>query len=56
MVLDSDAAEFGGHARLNPHQRHVTRKAAFESGGTRDFISLYLPNRSAQVLAPVEII
>jgi 1,4-alpha-glucan branching enzyme len=56
MVLDSDAAEFGGHARLNPHQRHVTRKAAFEIGGTRDFISLYLPNRSAQVLAPVEII
>jgi 1,4-alpha-glucan branching enzyme len=56
MVLDSDAAKFGGHARLNPGQRHVTRKATFEIGGVRDFISLYLPNRSAQVLAPVEII
>jgi 1,4-alpha-glucan branching enzyme len=54
IVLDSDAARFGGHDRLNPDQRYVTRKGTFEIGGVRDFISLYLPNRSAQVLAPME--
>jgi 1,4-alpha-glucan branching enzyme len=53
IVLDSDAARFGGHARLNPDQRYVTRKGTFEIGGIREYISLYLPNRSAQVLAPV---
>jgi 1,4-alpha-glucan branching enzyme len=52
MILDSDAAEFGGHARLTRGQKHQTLKKRIKKDTWQDVISLYLPNRSAQVLAP----
>jgi 1,4-alpha-glucan branching enzyme len=47
-ILDSDSAEYGGHARLAPEQEHFTR---FEEPGGRCTLSLYLPTRTALVLA-----
>ncbi len=55
MIIDSDAGKFGGHDRLTPSQTHTTLKQPMEGGGSRDVISLYLPNRSAQVFAPVTV-
>ncbi|PIP35848.1 MAG: 1,4-alpha-glucan-branching enzyme [Desulfobacterales bacterium CG07_land_8_20_14_0_80_52_14] len=45
MILDSDAACFGGHGRLTPDQIHVTTES--RTGGV---LSLYLPSRTAIVL------
>ncbi len=53
IILDSDAARFGGHARLTPDQRHSTIQSKFSQGGIREALSLYLPSRSAQVLTLV---
>ena len=49
-VLDSDAPEFGGHGRNRPNQIH---HCVSEPNSDRDgpHLSLYLPSRSAQVLA-----
>jgi 1,4-alpha-glucan branching enzyme len=44
-VLDSDAAEFGGHALRTPGQRYF---ALQQTSGT--FLKLYLPSRTALVL------
>ena len=44
MIMDSDAMEYGGHGRLRKGQRHFTAPA----------LSLYLPTRTALVLAPVD--
>lgn len=44
-ALDSDAAEFGGYARIEP-VKHFTQP---DEHGT-PFLSLYLPSRTAQVL------
>lgn len=49
MVLDSDAPRFGGHARLDPDQTHVTLNVSSGNPG-RDCLSLYLPSRTAVVL------
>jgi 1,4-alpha-glucan branching enzyme len=48
MILNSDAARYGGHRRLQPDQEHLT---GFEvvANHKRHFISLYLPARTAQV-------
>jgi len=45
MIMDSDAPEYGGHGRLQRDQRHFTTDRA---------LSLYLPTRTALVLAPVD--
>ncbi|MCP4630000.1 MAG: 1,4-alpha-glucan-branching enzyme, partial [bacterium] len=52
MIFDSDALEYGGHGRLQSNQSHLT---LFEPlhGRKRNFVSLYLPVRSAIVLLPV---
>ncbi len=47
MILDSDNRAYGGHARLTPDQVHFTLK----NGAKRDCLSLYLPTRTAVVLA-----
>ncbi|MGD9300437.1 MAG: alpha amylase C-terminal domain-containing protein [Desulfobacterales bacterium] len=49
MILNTDAARYGGHRRLQPHQEHLT---GFEVVANHKscFLSLYLPARSAQVL------
>jgi 1,4-alpha-glucan branching enzyme len=49
LILDSDCPDYGGHSRLIPDQEHVTLGEATEGGG-RNFISLYLPTRTAIVL------
>ncbi len=49
LVLDSDAAEFGGHARLAPRQRHLAQPEV-DRGATRHLLRLYLPCRTALVL------
>jgi 1,4-alpha-glucan branching enzyme len=51
IVLNSDDAETGGHARVDNTLPHVTLPA--ESAGQPPHrLSLYLPSRSALVLAP----
>ena len=52
QVLDSDSSQFGGFARLAFDQVHVSGRG-FHQDMNRSFISLYLPNRSAQVFEPV---
>ena len=49
LILDTDAAEFGGPDRLLKNQEHLTMH---DRSGHRevDLLSLYLPCRSAQVL------
>jgi 1,4-alpha-glucan branching enzyme len=55
MIMDSDATKYGGHARLRPDQRHFT--AEEKSGeNVRNTLSLYLPTRTALVLAPARIL
>jgi 1,4-alpha-glucan branching enzyme len=49
MILNSDDVQYGGHARLVPHQEHVA-SLQNESGGKRHVLSLYLPTRTAVVL------
>ena len=49
MVFDSDAPEYGGHRRLVQDQEYVT---LHDSGKNyeRNYLSLYLPNRTSIVL------
>ncbi len=47
LILDSDSAEYGGHARLAPGQEHST---LLEEPSGRTTLSLYLPTRTALVL------
>ena len=53
MILNTDAARYGGHRRLQPDQEHLT---GFEVVANHKscFLSLYLPSRSAQVLRRLE--
>ena len=48
-VLDTDRREYGGFARRDPNQHHHALPDPIE----RHFLSLYLPSRTALVLAPV---
>ena len=50
-ILDSDAPEFGGHGRNLPNQIHHCVSDPTRQN-RRSYLSLYLPSRSAQVLAP----
>ncbi len=52
MILDTDAAEYGGHGRLMPDQFHLTGVAASGSE-KRNLLSLYLPTRTAIVLEAI---
>ncbi len=51
LILDSDAARYGGHGRLEPGEQHRTA-AEGAAGHTRHLLSLYLPTRTALVLQP----
>ncbi len=53
MILNSDAARYGGHNRLQPKQEHRT---LFEivANHKRHLLSLYLPARTAQVLQRID--
>ncbi len=48
-LLDSDDADFGGHCRLAPGKFHFTMKDHATGG---NYLQLYLPTRTAIVLAP----
>ncbi|HVO68385.1 MAG TPA: alpha amylase C-terminal domain-containing protein [Syntrophales bacterium] len=50
LILDSDAAEFGGHGRVQPGQVYFTWPESLPDGGMRHFITIYLPTRTALVL------
>ena len=52
MVLNSDSPRFGGHDRIDESVSHH----AFDEGyaGRRHHVCLYIPCRTAQVLAKVE--
>jgi len=51
-ILDSDAVEFGGHGRNQAEQIHHSLSAP-KPNNLSPQLSLYLPSRSALVLAPV---
>jgi 1,4-alpha-glucan branching enzyme len=50
LVLDTDAAEFAGHSRVDPKTRYVWQNEPMY--GRAQTIRIYLPARSALVLAP----
>lgn len=49
IVLDTDRSAYGGFERRDPGQRHHALPDRIQ----RHFLSLYLPSRTAMVLAPV---
>ena len=51
VVLDTDQKEFEGFGRLDPKVRHVREDVPLY--GRKQSIRIYLPNRTALVLAPV---
>ena len=53
MIMDSDAREYGGHGRLYRDQRHFSTMKKRDENITHT-LSLYLPTRTALVLAPVD--
>ncbi len=52
MIFDSDAPTYGGQGRLHPGQSHLTLFDVSKNG-SRHFLSLYIPTRTAIVLQPV---
>jgi 1,4-alpha-glucan branching enzyme len=50
VILDTDAAEFGGHQRVAPTMTYPCQPVPMY--GRAQSIQIYLPARSAQVLAP----
>jgi 1,4-alpha-glucan branching enzyme len=51
LVLDTDATAFGGHGRSADAVTYPWQSVPFE--GRNQSLQVYLPNRSAQVLAPL---
>ncbi|KAK4705638.1 1,4-alpha-glucan branching enzyme, partial [Phenoliferia sp. Uapishka_3] len=49
VVLSSDDPEFAGHSRIDKSVRHFTTN--LEWNGRKNFLQLYVPNRTVQVLA-----
>ena len=54
MIMDSDALEYGGHGRLQRDQRHFTAPVLSLPALNLPALSLYLPTRTALVLASVD--
>jgi 1,4-alpha-glucan branching enzyme len=54
LIFDSDAHAFGGHGRLRPDQEHLTLTDSQDPSGAREFLHLYIPSRTAQVLLKVD--
>lgn len=52
ILMDSDAAGYAGHGRIDQKQVHFTLHEKTPQG-PRDFLQLYLPTRTALVLCPV---
>jgi len=49
LIFTSDAPQYGGHQRLVPNQEHLTI-ADTDNNSDRNYLSLYLPTRTALVL------
>ena len=49
VVLDSDQPQFGGHGRIQQGVEHHTFPEGY--AGRRNHMCLYIPSRTAQVLA-----
>ncbi|MGD9330276.1 MAG: alpha amylase C-terminal domain-containing protein [Desulfobacterales bacterium] len=54
LIFDSDAAAFGGHARLQPDQTHFSLPIEEAPGTAGGRLQVYIPNRTAQVLLKVD--
>ena len=52
MVLNTDAPAFGGFGTVPAEQTYPVQKETFH--GRKQSIQIYIPARTAQVLAPVE--
>ena len=52
MIMDTDAPQYGGHNRLIADQQHLTLRAQVADRKI-NFLSLYLPSRTALVLQQV---
>jgi 1,4-alpha-glucan branching enzyme len=53
ILMDTDAAVYGGHGRVAADQFHFTIPVD-SNGSVRHYLSLYLPTRTAMVLKPTE--
>ena len=53
MILNTDDADFGGHGRLTPNQRHATQADGTRPRGAR--LHLYLPSRTGLILQPIRV-
>lgn len=51
VLLDSDNPEFGGHGRVDPNVEHRTVPEGWAN--RRNWVSLYLPSRTALIYHPV---
>jgi len=49
VVINSDAAEFGGHSRIDDSTRYFTSDLPWNN--RKNFVQVYLPSRTAMVLA-----
>ena len=49
VVLDTDSTEYGGHSRIDTNVEQNTFNEGYD--GRRYSLNLYLPSRSALVLA-----
>jgi 1,4-alpha-glucan branching enzyme len=50
LILNTDSKQFGGHGLANDEQKFVWQDAP--ASGRRQSVQIYVPSRSAQVLAP----
>jgi 1,4-alpha-glucan branching enzyme len=53
LILDSDATEFSGAGRVEPQTVYPRQAVPFY--GREPSVQIYLPSRSAQVLAPLPL-
>lgn len=54
VLLDSDAAEFGGYANIDTSVHHFTTPDPLYSPSGKGWLKMYLPARTAQVLRRVK--
>jgi 1,4-alpha-glucan branching enzyme len=54
IVLDTDSLEFGGHSLVDRSQDYIWKETPMY--GREQSIEIYLPARSAQVLAPIGLL
>jgi 1,4-alpha-glucan branching enzyme len=53
LILNTDSRQFGGHGLASDDMKFPWQNV--ESGGKKQSVQIYVPSRSAQVLAPVAL-